>query len=412
VRAAARLVAVGAALTASPLGSPSPCVGAEFELFGFAEARAVRAPAERGWLDGGLGKLRFDGGGGSPGADLFHEVSLVGVARPRPDLSVVAHLRHAPDQDVLVEPIEAFARWRPVSTGLLRFSARAGAFFPPVSLENEGVGWTALWTLTPSAINSWIGEEVRAVGAEATVERRGDRGAAALTLGAFGWNDPAGILLAYRGWSFHDRWTGLLSRQRLPDEIALHMGVTPPVGTAIYSEIDDRPGLYGGLRWTGADGARLALLRYDNRADSDARKGDLAWRTRFWSAGAEAPVGGAYTAVVQAMAGDTTVGQGLPTRSETDFRAAFALLGWQRGDWRLAGRVDLFSTTERNQSPAPELSENGRAMTLAATWRPLDALRLTAEALRVVSDRGQREAVGVARRQEETLLQLSARWLF
>ena len=53
-------------------------------------------------------------------------------------------------------------RRRPVS-----WSVKAGAFFPTISLENDDLGWTSPYTLTPSAINSWIGEELRTIGSEA-----------------------------------------------------------------------------------------------------------------------------------------------------------------------------------------------------------------------------------------------------
>ena len=44
---------------------------------------------------------------------------------------------------------------------------KTGAFFPTISLENDDLGWTSPYTLTPSAINSWIGDELRTIGSEA-----------------------------------------------------------------------------------------------------------------------------------------------------------------------------------------------------------------------------------------------------
>ena len=51
-------------------------------------------------------------------------------------------------------------------TGRVSWSVKAGAFFPTISLENDDLGWTSPYTLTPSAINSWIGEELRTIGSE------------------------------------------------------------------------------------------------------------------------------------------------------------------------------------------------------------------------------------------------------
>ncbi len=46
---------------------------------------------------------------------------------------------------------------------------KSGAFFPTISLENDDLGWASPYTLTPSAINSWIGDELRSIGSEATM---------------------------------------------------------------------------------------------------------------------------------------------------------------------------------------------------------------------------------------------------
>ena len=83
-------------------------------------------------------------------------------------------MRHAVLADGLgqrsgVDALEAYARYSPQTSGDWQWSVKAGAFFPPISLENTEVGWTSPWTLTPSAINSWVGEEVKVVGGEATL---------------------------------------------------------------------------------------------------------------------------------------------------------------------------------------------------------------------------------------------------
>ena len=55
----------------------------------------------------------------------------------------------------------------PAAAGPVSWSVKTGAFFPTISLENDDLGWTSPYTLTPSAINSWIGEELRTIGSEA-----------------------------------------------------------------------------------------------------------------------------------------------------------------------------------------------------------------------------------------------------
>ena len=79
--------------------------------------------------------------------------------------------------------------------------------FPPTSRENVDPLWQSPYTLTLSALNSWIGEEVRPVGPR----RRGAaRRGRPLPLRAgrawlFGGADTAGALLAWRGWAMGTR---------------------------------------------------------------------------------------------------------------------------------------------------------------------------------------------------------------
>ena len=153
-RHAARTL-VAAVLVSSPLAAQ------EFKFDAYGDARVVKAPDERSWRDGGLGKTRYGGGDVTP---ELGEISAIGRAQLLPELSTYAHVRYEPDQRSALDIIEAYARYRPVSTTPLRWSFKAGAFFPPVSLENQGIGWTPVWTVTLSAINSWVGEELRTIG--------------------------------------------------------------------------------------------------------------------------------------------------------------------------------------------------------------------------------------------------------
>ena len=59
-----------------------------------------------------------------------------------------------------------------------------------------------------------------------------------------------------------------------------------------------------------------------------------------------------------------------------------------------------------------DLSERGHALTAAANWRPVRWLRLTAEAMRVDSYRGDRVNDGVAPRAIENQFQLATRIFF
>lgn len=400
------------------LGPVLPAGAVDLSISGFADLRLVRTPDETDLNNGGLAKSRYGGkDGDSRVVGRLADLTLLGNLRLAAELDASAHIRVEPTQNTAVDVIEAFLRYRPVSTGQWRWSAKAGAFFPPISLENDAVGWTSLWTLSPSAINSWVGEELRTIGGEVRVEWRGEVDRVELLGAASGWNDPAGILLAYRGWAFHDKWTGLIDNPRMPDEIALHSNRTPPLRTEMFKEIDDRPGWYAGVNWTRAGLGRAAILYYDNRADPAARRGQLAWETRFGSLGLSTEPADGVTLLTQAMAGETQIDPNPIGASRTVFQAGYVLLGWDLwtaglDDWRVAGRIDLFSTRERSLGAKPELSEHGHALTAALTWKPTGWLRLTGEVLHVDSHRSQRVAVGEPARAVETQMQLGVRVFF
>jgi hypothetical protein len=234
-------------------------------LHGLLDLRVAAPASEPDWSDGGLGKTRFGGDdfAAAPTAALAVAVQLA------PEVLASAELQYQPEQRRSLDVLDAWVRWRPASTTPWRWSLRAGVFFPPVSLENDGPGWTSRWTLTPSAANSWVGEELRATGAELRLEHRAPAGTWSATLAAFGRNDPAGDLLASRGWALGDLTSGANAILREPDAYAPVARTGTPVLFHPFREIDHRIGWYGGIDWDGADGTRVALLRYDNAVDPD-----------------------------------------------------------------------------------------------------------------------------------------------
>ena len=135
-----------------------------------------------------------------------------------------AQVQVLPDQRHPLDLLDASLRYRPVSTTAWRWSVRAGAFFPPISLENAGVGWTSPWTLSPSAIDTWVGEELRTIGSEVRIEHRGQTRTVELLAAVFTRNDPAGELLSSRGWALGDFTSGLNASLREPDALSSVIG--------------------------------------------------------------------------------------------------------------------------------------------------------------------------------------------
>ena len=117
---------------------------------------------------------------------------------------------------------EAYLSYKPLGGGPVKLSARAGLMWPPVSLEHSGSDWIVTDTITPSAINSWIGEEVKVVGFEGSIAGTLGEHRLTATAALFDVNDTAGALLAFRGWALHDIKALAFQSQPLPHAHSVH----------------------------------------------------------------------------------------------------------------------------------------------------------------------------------------------
>jgi hypothetical protein len=384
----------------------------DLDVHGYLDLRWVDPADTRGWTDGGLGKTRW--GDGDDGL-RFGGAALALGWQATPSLRAFVELQAQSDGDPRVDLTVATLRWRPVSTTPWRWTATAGVFFPPVSLENDGIGWTSRWTLSPSAINSWVGEELRATGAELRLEHRGAHGTLEFAGALFGRNEPAGELLASRGWAIGDVTTGYFGWLRQPDVYAPVARTDAPTGFEPFRSIDGAIGAYAQLEWSSPAYGEWTALRYDNRADPEAfaQLADrrlFAWHTRFTSLGAQHAFGD-LRVVAQWMDGATSFEPREGLYLDSEFDSAFVLAAWERGAWRPALRVERFRVRQRGQDLDP-LDEHGHAVTVAMNWRPTERWRFTAEWLRIRSTRAQRALEGEAVRMSESRMQVSARFLF
>jgi hypothetical protein len=383
------------------------------EFAGYFDVRTAIVPDETSWFDGGLGKTRFGGKD-----DAFSgSAALTTAFQVTPALLATATVQYQPELDRPFDVIEGYVRYRPVSITPWRWSAKAGAFFPPVSLEHDGAGWSTTRTLTPSALNTWAGEELRVFGTELHVEHRGQHGTLDAKAAMFFKNDPAGELLASRGWAMGDVAVGIDGSLREPDVHAPVARAPVPMRFRPFVEMDDRPGFYAALGWQPSSQRRITALYYDNHAELDevvryAGRNVRAWRTYFWNVGAEQRFG-EWALLAQAMHG-STIFEPVPGRLvlNTQFNAGYLMLAREHGDWQPAVRVDLFQTRQRPEALSPPLSEHGNAVTLALNWRPQERLRVTGEVLRIDSTRDQRRRGGLDPRQVDVQVQMGVRVFF
>ena len=387
------------------LWASAPGAQDRLNVSGDVDLRWVHATGDPSYLDGGLGKLRFD---------PEHEGIRFGRAFLAPNWRVtdIVAVRAVVDAygDHDRNPVdlsEFYVDVRPFPTTAVRWHARIGAFFMPVSLENRGIGWTDVYSITPSAVNTWLGEEFRTIGAE--IEARwlgassGYLGDLAVVAAAYGWNDPAGALIAQRGFALTDR----------PSTLFGGLGRPP---TRFYYEIDRKPGYYYGLNWRHHDRLEVRALRYDNHGDPGAATaaGGSAWRTRFSSLGARLEPSAHWTFIAQYLGGDTAVGadSGGDSHLYLNFHAAFALASFDWARERLTARYDDFHTHQLSGLYGPPSNDTGHGWTFAWSHECGDHWQFVTEWLRVASRFPPRIALGEAADQVESQVQLAARYRF
>jgi hypothetical protein len=353
-------------------------------LQGFLALRGVNATGPEPWLAGGWGKLEAGG----------DRNELFGTAHLGADWSsehFTLHVSGAARSDAAGEHaglIDAYAEGR-ASFGLDELQLRAGQFFLPTSRENRDPLWASPYTVNFSALNSWIGEEVRPVGADLQYRHITAAGHA-LTGGAtaFRGNDTMGALLAWRGWALgnrlpaYDEVLPLPPLATLPTHFPLQRDGTKPFG----SDLDGNTGYSARVRWSVPGRAGVQYLVLDNRGDRALHRGEYAWATRFHLISADAGDPDHLSAAAEYMTGSTGMGHGAAF-VDAGFYATYVLLSWKRGRQRWTGRYELFNTEERDFSTAELNEENGRSWTF--TWM-LDVrsnLRVAAELTQVTGAR-------------------------
>jgi hypothetical protein len=371
------------------------------------DARLVSSNAYPPLMDGGLGTVRF--GSNDDGLQLGR--LRFALTQPLGEIWS-AHLDASMYDDKDKSPVgltEAYLLFRPYPFAGYRFRLKAGGFYPTISLENRASGWESPYSLSFSAINTWLAVEVRTIGMEGQLEWLGTHSGhdfdVGVTGGVFGWNDRAGVALANNGFTLSDRQTPLFGRIGQP-------GVPPLKGAEPFMELDHRAGVYGGLEIRYFDRVVLRLLRYDNRADPseiDSVSHVIAWDTHFNSAGVRIDADHGWTVIAQWLDGDTVIAPpGL--QLSWPFRSEFALLAKRFGRHTLSARYDRFAVD--STAPNGAGMQDGHAWTAAYVFEPDAHWRFTLEWLQVMSSSFNRQDGGGPPLATETQVQLAVRYLF
>lgn len=412
-----RYVPAFAALSAClGLAVPAATATAQTDLFSpgrflvATDVRLVAGDAEVSWLQGGYGKTRF-GEGDSTVEPVFAEALVAWSPRFTAEISAVVSGEIQDGQDQFIDVSEAYLTWRAPPVGRFRLSGRAGLYFPLISLEHDGPEWSVNDTLTPSAINSWVAEEVKVAGLEATARFDLFGGDVTATAGLFGHGDKAGTLLAFRGWALHDVKAVGSTVFPLPPIGDRGRPRAEPISNAVI-EIDDNVGSYARLEWQPSSAISLSLFGYDNAGDRVSRIGtEGAWDARFVAAGMAWQIDGATRARAQYLEGTTAVGPAVPGgfRASVDYASAYGAVSRDVGPGAITARIDYFETTDLISRVFDNNDEQGWAATLAYRWDYRPGADVTLEALTIDSDRPSRLRLGVSPNQTDVQLQLALR---
>ena len=403
------LASVVVALLASALVPARTAVAGEFDLS--VNLRAVSSNSTLSRLNGEYGKLRFDG---------QHDGVQLGYLRfgyradPTPTLRFVAEGVAYGDQDVnALDLTESYADWRPIPSAAWRSRIKVGAFYPEISLENRMRGWRSPYTLTNSAINTWIGEELRTIGAEYSLDWLGRANGHSVDISfnaaLFGWNDTAGTVIAQRGWGLHDRQDTLFGRfsNRGPPDSHL---------TVFYDDLDKRAGFHAGITANYRGLLELHTLHYDNRANLAVvapKLNDTTWLTYFDSLGLRWTPTADWTLISQWLHGRTYASD-TPPGNAWSYDSEFMLASWKRGAMRYSARYDRFASEQTSSNFYHQihffLGDRGHGWTLATERHINDHWSIMLEGVAVTSRVEQRRFAGEPLSEPERQWQLAIRY--
>ncbi len=375
----------------------------------------VRTSGLQPWTEGFVGKLRYDDdshGAMISRAFIDYENRLTDTL----DLKTTA-VFYDDDLGSALDFTEAYLEWRPVPRSPTRYRLKLGAFYPRLSLENTGPAWSSPYTLNSSTINSWIAEEIRAFGAELSLSRRpkmlGGDHQLGLQAAIFWNNDPAGSLLAWKGWSAHDRQSRIGDELPLPSLPQIQPGMmfeAQDPFVAPFREVDDRAGFYVSGEWRYGERLLLRGMHYDNRADPTVlADGQYAWTTKFDHLGAQFSLPAGFGLITQWIRGSTVMGPVMNGAHVVDveYDSKFLLLTRKMDKHRISLRYDNFEVTQNDQTPEDNNPEDGIVWTASYRYEYSDRVSLAAEWLSIKTHHCAWVYYGVAPTATEKQLQLS-----
>ena len=345
-----------------------PTITNAVEVTGLIQGNWVNGDDLTSYQNHGTGVTRYDDNGFNLGQAFINVKQDIGK-----EFSFHSIINYYQDGEQNLGFTQLALTYKPLTSSKTKFRARAGFFYPEISLENVDEGWLSPYTYTNSAINSWIGEELRTPGIEASLispgRARGSAWSWKLHAALYKANDPFGSLLAWRGWALHDRQS--LNNDRV--NIAFYPTVISPDvinGPAYvepFHELDGNIGVYFGFHADYYQSTNFRYYFYDNRADATKvnDEGLYAWHTIFHSFSFQHKFNKNTRIISQFMFGSTLMGERFVA---IDFRSNFVMLSHKVKKSRFSIRYDNFNVVDTGDI-FPEDFNDSDGYAVTAAWR-------------------------------------------
>ena len=342
--------------------------------FGLGRVGYSDADAPDAWHDGGIGRYLADLDDGQ----LEVDAQLAMNWEPNPDWRVFVQALargEGAGSGQHLGMVEAYLDRNIFFADDSRLRVRAGQFFLPTSREAVDPLWQSPYSLTLSTLNSWIAEEFRPMGVDASWRNMADAEHEwEIAATAFVGNDSAGALLAWRGFAQHDRLSVLGEVLRLPDLPTLANGAefggqrddgSKPFGR----DLDGEVGYALRARFGVPEQFRVLATFVDTRGDRDLHHGEYAWQTRFAILGGEYHLDEHWTLAGEWLGGESGMGFAPGPRVDIDFTSAYLIASFAPSEtWRFSARAERFDIRDRD-GVAENNDDRGHAWTLAAFRR-------------------------------------------
>jgi hypothetical protein len=345
----------------------SPTASAQYEVDqdkglwvrGLVDVRVAEGGPAPSWTDGGPGKLRYGGSYTASGFESTTRVALselvveAGALLPG-DMRAQIQLNVQPDIANGYRPwiVEAILR-KELGAAPAGWGFQAGVMNVPFSLEHDGPAWSPAYTVSASALNSWLWEDISLAGVEGEWWRVVPGGIRLGVLAGAGFGaDQVGKLLALRGWAMGDNLSGINGTLALP-------GNTSRLD--VFTESDHRPAFYTWL--TLGDQGEMASLNagfFDNGGDED-KPG--VWHTHFNIVGLTLHPHARVDVLAQYLDGKGRVAS---PANDSAMSAYYVLLSYHQNRQRVSVRYDSFRVHDLDGGPTTT-NEHGHGVT-ASYW--------------------------------------------